>query len=95
MIPEFKNLSVRFKLILMMSLASAIGLLLLTSAVIFNETRCANSDTIKELTALADVVGWSSAAAMAFDDPDTSRATLRSLSTHSDIVATILCDKKG
>ncbi len=65
MIPEFKNLSVRFKLILMMSLASAIGLLLLTSAVIFNETRRANSDTIKELTALTDVVGWSSAAARA------------------------------
>ena len=95
MIPEFKNLSVRFKLILMMSLASAIGLLLLTSAVIFNETRRANSDTIKELTALADVVGWSSAAAIAFDDPDAARETLKSLSTHSDIVATILCDKKG
>ena len=95
MIPEFKNLSVRFKLILMMSLASAIGLLLLTSAVIFNETRRANADTIEELTALADVVGWSSAAAIAFDDPDAARETLRSLSTHSDIVATLLCNKKG
>ncbi len=95
MIPDFKNLSVHFKLILMMSLASAIGLLLLTSAVIFNETRRADTDTIEELTTLADVVGWNSAAAMAFDDPDAARETLKSLSTHSDIVATTLCGKNG
>ncbi len=95
MILNFKNLSVNFKLILMMSLASAIGLILLTSAVIFNETRRANSDTIQELTALADVVGWNTAAAMAFDDPGAARETLKSLNTHADIVASILCDKKN
>ncbi len=95
MIPKFKNLSVRFKLILMMSLASAIGLLLLTSAVILNESRRANTDTIEELTALADVVGWSSAAAIAFDDKQAAKENLKSLRTYSDIVATILCDKKG
>ncbi len=95
MIFNLKNLSVKFKLILMMSLASAIGLTLLTSAVIFNETRRANSDTIQELTALADVVGWNTAAAMAFDDPRAARETLKSLSTHTDIVASILCDKNN
>ncbi|MCK5648367.1 MAG: response regulator [Gammaproteobacteria bacterium] len=95
MISKFKNLSVKFKLILMMSIASAISLILVSSAVIFNETQRANTDTIKELTALADVVGWNSAAAMAFYDSEATLETLKALSNHSDIVATSLCDSNG
>lgn len=78
-----------------MSLSSAIGLILITSAVIFNETESANTDTVNELTALADVVGWNSAAAMAFDDPDAAKETLKALRTYSDIIATTLCDNNG
>ena len=92
---NFKNLSVHFKLILMMSISSAMGLLLITSAVIYNETQQANTDTVQELTVLADVIGWNSAAALAFDDPEAAKETLKALRTHSDIVATTLCNKAG
>ncbi len=95
MISKFKNLSVKFKLILIMSLASAAGLILVSSAVIFNETHRANTDTINELNTLADVVGWNSAAAMAFYDSEATIETLKALSTHSDIVVTTLCDSNS
>ncbi|MCW8930387.1 MAG: ATP-binding protein, partial [Gammaproteobacteria bacterium] len=95
MIARFKNLSVKFKLILIMSIASAVGLFLVSSAVIYNETQRANTDTIEELTTLADVVGWNSAAAMAFYDADATLETLKALSAHSDIVVTTLCDNNG
>lgn len=95
MISKFKNLSVTVKLILMMSIASAASLFLVSSAVIFNETKRASTDTITELTTLAGVVGENSAAAMVFDDTETTYEILMSLSTNSDIVATSLCDKNA
>jgi signal transduction histidine kinase/DNA-binding response OmpR family regulator len=95
MISKFKSLSVKFKLILMMSLASAAGLILVSSAVIYNETQRATTDTTEELTTLADVVGWNSAAAMAFYDAEATLETLKALSAHSDIVATSLCNNSG
>ncbi len=79
----------------MMSIASAVGLILVSSAVIYNETQRANIDTIKQLTALADVASWSSATAMAFYDSEATIETLKALSSHSDIVATSLCDNNN
>jgi signal transduction histidine kinase/CheY-like chemotaxis protein/HPt (histidine-containing phosphotransfer) domain-containing protein len=95
MISTFKNLSVKLKLILVMSLTSSAGLILVLSAVIFNETKRANTDSIEELTTLADVVGWNSAAAMAFYDSEATIDTLKALSARPDIVATTLCDQAG
>ncbi len=95
MISKFKNLSVKFKLILMMSISSAVGLILVSSAVIFNETQRANTDTIEELTTLADMVAWNSATAMAFYDTEATHEALKALSTHSDIVAISLCEKNN
>lgn len=79
----------------MMSIASAAGLILVSSAVIYNETQRAGVDTIKQLTALADVASWSSATAMAFYDSEATIETLKALSSHSDIVATSLCDNNN
>ncbi len=95
MISKLKNLSVKVKLILMMGIASAASLVLVSSAVLFNETQRANTDTIAELTTLAEIVGENSAAAMAFYDSETTVETLKALSTHSDIVATTLCDNNN
>ncbi|WP_198263343.1 histidine kinase dimerization/phospho-acceptor domain-containing protein [sulfur-oxidizing endosymbiont of Gigantopelta aegis] len=78
-----------------MSIASAIGLFLVSSAIIYNETQRANTNSIDELTTLADVVGWNSAAAMAFYDMDATMEMLKALSKHPDIVMTNLCDSNG
>ncbi len=78
-----------------MSFASVTGLILISSAVIFNENRRAKTDTINELTTLADVAGLSSASAMAFDDAEATTETLKALARHGDIVATSLCKKNS
>jgi signal transduction histidine kinase/CheY-like chemotaxis protein/HPt (histidine-containing phosphotransfer) domain-containing protein len=92
---NYKNLSVNFKLIFMMSLSSALGLILITTALIYNETQRANVDTVNELTVLADVVGWNSAAAMTFADKEAASNTLKSLQNNSHIVAATLCDSEN
>ncbi len=92
---NFRDLSIRTKLMLIMGMATSAALLLVTIAVVVNERITSRSETLHELRALADIVGWNSASALNFDDAVAADQTLSALSTRPGIRAVLLCDTEG
>ena len=92
---KFKDIPIRSKLMLIMAMTAGFALLLSSSAVIVNEYISVRQMVSEELSSLADVVGWNSAAALTFDDSKAARETLAALKSKPEIIAAFLYDKEG
>ncbi len=92
---KIKDIPIRCKLILIMGIAAGFALLLSSSALITNEYITMRLMLSKELSSLADVVGWNSAAALTFDDVKAAEETLSALRSKPEIIAAFLYDKEG
>ena len=92
---KFRDVPIRTKLTLIMAMTAGIAMLLATSAMIVNEYMSTRRTVAEELSNLADVVAWNSAAALAFNDTDAARETLAALGTKPGIVTAFLHDKEG
>ena len=92
---KFKDIPIRSKLVLIMAMTAGFALLLSSSAVITNEYISVRLMLSKELSSLADVVGWNSAAALTFDDSKAAEETLAALRSKPEIIAAFLYDKEG
>lgn len=87
--------SLRYKFLLSV-MAAACGALVVAGLVLaFNETRNYRDAWIADLTAQAQILGRSSAAALAFDDPATLRGNLDLLKLRPAIAAAAVYDAKG
>ena len=87
-----RDLPIRTKLILIMSLTAGLALLLATLAMVATEHSRARRTAATELSSLAEVVGWNSAAALVFGDTQAAAETLAALQTKPGIVAAFLYD---
>jgi len=92
---KLQNIKIRTKLMLIMGLTAGVALLLATSAMVVNEYISARRTVAEELSSLADVVGWNSAAALAFNDTKAARETLAASGVRPGIMAAFLYDNKG
>jgi len=92
---KFNDMPIGTKLTLIMGLAAGFALLLATSAMVVSECISARSTVSEELSSLADVVGWNSAAALAFNDAKAAEETLAALRTKPGIIAAYLYNRKG
>ena len=88
-------LSIKDKLMLLLSLTSVLTLLLVTTAVVFNENWSTRKSLIWELQSTGDVVAKNIGAALLFNDKTSAEEDLASLSAKPEIVAAILYDKNG
>jgi len=88
----FRNLSIRHKMMAIMLLASGIVLFLASLVFIGSEALHYRQGLRLELSALADIIGKNTSAALSFGDNDDARKTLATLSVKSCIQAVYLLD---
>lgn len=91
----FKRLTIRAKLISIMSFTALLALLLASLALAFNEYFSKQQDTQKQLVITGDLVAWNAAAALAFNDVKTAQELLSRFQHIPSIVSAQLYDIRG
>jgi signal transduction histidine kinase len=89
------RLTLRYKLIGIMSLVAAIALILAAAAVVVNQVDREKRYIAEELNTLAEMTAINSAAALAFNDRDAAMDTLNALEAEPGIVWAVLFDTNG
>ena len=84
---SFRNLSLRIKMTLIITLTSCAALLLACAVFAAYELFSFRSNLVLELTTLAEITGRNCAAAVSFDRPDDAEKTLVHLGGESQIIA--------
>ncbi len=87
---SLQDLSIRRKLILITMLTSSVALLLSSASFLIYDLISFRQLLTQDLTTQAEIIGYNSAAAMAFKDEPAATATLSALTVKGDIVAAVL-----
>jgi len=95
MLKKFRNLSIRHKLIAILLLTNGIVLALVSAAFVVNEATRFRTEMRRELTALAEIVGNNTSAAVAFNDGSAAAETLSGLRAKPDILAAFVMLRDG
>src|SRR3984957_3769126 len=94
-IMKIRDLSIRFKLALLILSASALAVLLASLGFAVYERQSYRASAVRELAALADTLGANTAASLAFDDQRTAREMLSALATEPNVIVACLYDNQG
>ncbi len=86
---------IRRKLALLIGVGVAVALLLACTAFLVRDVRMIRESKVKEITVLADILGFNATAALEFNDPVTAQEVLASLRGLSSIEAAALFDAQG
>ncbi len=81
-----QSISIDRKLMLIIMATSSAALLLACALLVAYEVYVSHQTIPRRLTALAEMIGANSQAALTFDDPKTAQRTLESLSAQSEII---------
>ena len=79
-------MSIRTKLLLLMSLTAVLTLALAVTALVFNEKKNARRYIAEELSSMAEMVASNSGAALAFNDQESALGMLKSLQVKPEII---------
>lgn len=91
----FRNLSIKRKQMLIITLTSTVALLLASSAFIYYEMVTFRSTAKENLSSLADILSYNSTAALTFNDPSVARDLLNCLSGEPHIVQAVIYNKNA
>src|SRR5713101_5829740 len=91
----FRDFSIRRKLRLIIMLTSSVALLLACTVFITYDRYSFRRGKVEDLTALADIIGSNSTAALAFGDADSAREILGALRAKQHIVAACVYGRDG
>ncbi len=83
----FRDLSIRRKLKLILMLTSSVALLLACAVFIIYDRYTFRLAKVQDLTALADIIGSNSTAALTFNDPNSAKEILSALAAKKHIAA--------
>ena len=92
---NLKNLSIKAKLLLITMLTSSVALVLLSASYLGYDLISFRHLLSEDLATQAEIIGYNSAAAMAFKDGSAASATLSALKAKEDIVAAVLYSPNG
>jgi signal transduction histidine kinase/ActR/RegA family two-component response regulator len=92
---KLQNLSINRKLMLITMLTSSVALVLLSASFLIYDLTSFRHFLSEDLETQAEVIGYNSAAAMAFKDESAASVTLSALKAKEDIVAAVLYDPRG
>jgi len=92
---NFLNLSIKRKLILMTMLTSSLALLFSSVSFLIYDLISFRHLLTQDLATQAEIIGYNSAAAIAFKDEPAASATLSALTAKGDIVAAALYSPQG
>ncbi len=91
----FNKAPIRVKLISIMTLTALLALFMATAGVVVNEYLSKKNDTEKQLASMADIIAWNSSASLTFNDAQTAKEVLSSLSNQPSLLSAQLYDKDG
>ncbi|MBI1747844.1 MAG: response regulator [Acidobacteria bacterium] len=91
----FRNLSIRWKLTVIITGASCIALLLASAAFTLYDLITYRQTMIRGLSLVAEIIGANSTAALAFDDPKSATEVLAALSAEQHVTAACTYTKNG
>jgi len=74
-----RNLSIKAKLIVMMTITTGISILFMAIIISINAVLVKHDSILTELSTLAEVIGSQSTGAIEFDDPNTAREHLKGI----------------
>jgi PAS domain S-box-containing protein len=86
---------IRRKLTLLIGVGVVVALLLACTAFVLHDVRMIRESKVKEITALAHIVGFNATAALEFNDPVTAQEVLASLRLQPSLEAAVLFDARG
>src|SRR5437763_7022874 len=92
---KFQELSIKRKLILMTMLTSSLALLFSSVSFLIYDLISFRHLLTQDLATQAEIIGYNSAAAIAFKDEPAASATLSALTAKGDIVAAALYSPDG
>jgi signal transduction histidine kinase/FixJ family two-component response regulator len=92
---NLQNLSIKRKLTLITMLTSSAALLLFSASFLIYDLISFRHFLSQDLTTQAEIIGYNSAAAMAFKDESAATVTLSALKAKEDIVAAVLYSPEG
>ncbi len=92
---RFQNLSIKYKLIAISMLTSAVALLFALAIYVSGAFFATRNGTMERISSLARVVGTNCVAALTFDDAEAAGETLKALSAEPQIVFARIYDEKG
>jgi signal transduction histidine kinase/CheY-like chemotaxis protein len=92
---NLKNLSINRKLMLITMLTSSVALVLLSASFLIYDLGSFRRFLSEDLATQAEIIGYNSAAAMAFKDEAAATVTLSALKAKEDIVAAVLYGPDG
>ncbi|HTD86217.1 MAG TPA: CHASE sensor domain-containing protein [Candidatus Binatia bacterium] len=91
----FRNLSIKRKQMLIITLTSTVALLLASSAFIYYELITFRSSAKENLSSLADILSYNSTAALTFNDSSVARDLLNCLSSEPHIMQAVIYNKNA
>jgi PAS domain S-box-containing protein len=90
---KLRDLSLRKKLTLLLSLTAGVGMLLTFALFAVNEIRVKQRETVAQLSALAEITALNSSAALTFGDRSAAEETLRALRVEPKVSAARIYDR--
>jgi two-component system sensor histidine kinase/response regulator len=90
-----KDVSIRWKLIGLMIFVSTVGLLCAGAGFAVNDLRQFKQASLRDMTTLADVIGFHSSSAMVFDDQEFTTRALEVLESQEGIVEACIYTTRG
>lgn len=91
--PDFRDMSIRWKVVAIIFVVVAVSLLLVGAGLLLHTRAAFERDMVQRLTLLADVIGQNTA--LAFKDAQVAGETLNALSNYDPIMAGGVYDRTG
>src|SRR5258706_16232138 len=92
---NLKDLSIKRKLMLITMLTSGLAVVLSSAGFLIYDLISFRNSLSQDLMTQADIIGYNSAAAMAFKDEAAATVTLSALQAKEDIVSAVLLTREG
>lgn len=89
------NISIKKKVMVLIMLSVTVAMAISCTAFVVNDVRLMRTEMIRQLSALAEVLGSNSTAALRFDDAETASQLLFSLNKQPLVTSAVLFDADG
>src|ERR1700722_6434714 len=92
---QFKNISIRKKLIIIQVATAFIAVLMCCSIFVYNNIKVFKEASVSSKNSIAEIVGINAASTLEFMDRDAANAMLQKLKSNPSIINAIILDKTG
>src|ERR1043165_3638585 len=92
---EFKNISIRNKLIIIQLATAFMAVLICCSIFVYNDIKFSKQSSIRNKKSIAEIVGVNAAPTLEFNDADAANSMLAKLKSNASMLNVVILDKHG